>query len=89
MIDMGMGRSQTNRQDARSLSVHLRYREADLAGPLASLIFAGASDRVRIEATLLADIAEFKLGDQHGEISCWSVHRYRKLGNEKPKRWWG
>jgi hypothetical protein len=72
-------------KDARSLSVDLRYREVDLAGPLGVFIFAGASDLVRIEATLLADIAEFKLGDQHGEISYWAVHMHRKLGDAKPK----
>lgn len=72
----------------RSLAVDLRYRKIDLAGPLALLIFAGVSNFVRIEMTLLADLAEFKLSDQRGEISYWSVHRHRKLGDGKPKRWW-
>src|SRR5258707_10584434 len=45
-----------------SVSVDLRYREVDLTGPLASLIFARASDFLRIEVRLLADIAEFQLG---------------------------
>jgi hypothetical protein len=55
-------------------------RRQDLTGPLASLIFAGTSDVVRIEMTLLADFAEFQLSDQHGEISFWSLHMYRKHG---------
>jgi hypothetical protein len=75
--------------NTHSLSVNLRYRKVDLAGPLALLIFAGDRDFVRIEMMLLADIAEFKLSDQQGEISYWSVHRYRKLGDSKPKSWWG
>jgi hypothetical protein len=52
-------------------------------------MFAGADDLARIEMMLLADISEFRLGDQHGEVSYWSVHRHRKLGNVKPKRWRG
>lgn len=67
----------------RSFSVGLRYREVDLGGLLASLIFAGTSDFVRIEMTLLADIAECKLGDLHGKISDWSVNMSRKLENAK------
>jgi hypothetical protein len=38
-------------KDVRSLSVDLQYRDVDLTGPLASLIFAGASDFVRVEMT--------------------------------------
>jgi hypothetical protein len=58
----------------RSFSVDLHYRDLDLSGPLAPLISFGTSDWVQIEMTLLADIAEIKLGDdQHGEISYWSV----------------
>jgi hypothetical protein len=76
-------------KDQRSLTVDLRYRKVDLTGPLALLMFAGANDLVRIEMTLLADIAEFKSSDQHGEVSYWSVHRHQNLGNVKPKRWWG
>jgi hypothetical protein len=67
----------------RSFSVDLRYRKVDLTGPLASLIFAGTGDSVCIKMTLLADIAECKLGDLFGEISDWSVYRHRKLGNAK------
>jgi hypothetical protein len=76
-------------KDARSLTVDLRYRKVDLTGPLGLLILAGARDFVRIEMVLLADISEFKLIDQRGEISYWSVHLHRKLGDGKPKRWWG
>jgi hypothetical protein len=71
---------------ARSLSLELYYREADLTGPLAPLIFSSVSDVVRIQVTLLADIAEFQLSDQHGEISFWSLHRYRKLGDANSQR---
>jgi len=67
----------------RSFSVGLRYRQVDLAGPLASLIFAGTSDWVHIEMTLLTDIAESKLGDLHGEISYWRVHTFQKLGLQR------
>jgi hypothetical protein len=60
-------------KDRRSFSVELRYRDLDLIGPLAPLISFGTSDWMQIRMTLLADIAEIKLGDQHGEISYWSV----------------
>jgi hypothetical protein len=74
---------------ARSLSLELYYREADLTGPLAPLIFSSVSDVVRIQVTLLTDIAQLQLDDQHGEISFWSLHVYRKLGDAERKRsWW-
>jgi hypothetical protein len=79
-------------KETRSLSINLWYRQADLRGPLAPLIFTNASDSVRIEAVLLTDVAEFKSSDQHGEISYWSVrsvHVYRKLDDAKPKLWRG
>jgi hypothetical protein len=49
-------------KDTRSLTVDLRYRKADLTGPLALLIFAAADDLVRIKMRLLADISELARG---------------------------
>lgn len=74
---------------SRSIEISLRYRAADLTGPLASLAFASKLDSVRIEVTLLADIETFGNGDQCGDTSHWSLTIFRKMGEEKPKRWFG
>ena len=62
-------------KDTRSFSVELNYRGLDLSGPLAPLLSFGANNNwMNIGMTLLADLADSKLGDdQHGEISYWSV----------------
>ena len=55
-------------KSTRSFSVELRYRDLDLIGPLAPLFSFGTNDWMHIRMTLLADIAESKLGDQDGEM---------------------
>jgi hypothetical protein len=76
-------------KNARSLDINLRYRTADLAGPLASLIYAGGGDSVRLDVTLVTDIENFGIDDQYGDTSYWSVKHFRKLGEAKPKGWFG
>ena len=64
---------------ARSLSVDLRYRRADLDDQLKMFRTSSPGDLIRLRLTLLVDAAVFQLDEQRGDIGSWGISCFRKF----------